>query len=196
MSNHSLVKAIVGLGNPGPRYANTWHNAGFAVVSELARRWGSAGSRDNYFSAMIAEARVADGKVLLVQPLTFMNLSGLTVRNIVKFYKIPLDKLVVVSDDVDLPIGSLRLRKKGSAGGQKGLQSIIDHLGSMDFPRLRIGIGPKPARTTLEEWVLSKVPAQECEKFELAIYRGADALEFWAEQSDFELAMNRFNAPC
>jgi PTH1 family peptidyl-tRNA hydrolase len=189
------MKVIVGLGNPGPKYAETRHNAGFAVIHELARRWSAEGKNDARFNAMLAETRVGFEKVLLVQPLTYMNLSGRSVQSLVNFYKVPVEELVVVSDDVDLPVGALRLRKKGSSGGQKGMQSIIDHLSSADFPRVRLGVGARPAQWQMEDWVLSRFAPEEQKEFDAAVVSAADAVELWVRRNDFDLAMNRYNTP-
>lgn len=189
------MKLVVGLGNPGPKYADTRHNAGFAVIHELARRWTSEGKQDPRFNAIVAEARVGPEKVLLVQPLTFMNLSGRTVQSLVNFYKIAPEDIVVVSDDADLPVGWLRLRKKGSSGGQKGLQNIIDLLGTSDIPRVRLGVGSRPPMWDMADWVLSKVTAQEREDYDRAIAQAAEAIELAIRRNDFDLAMNRYNTP-
>ena len=189
------MKLVVGLGNPGPKYEGTRHNAGFAVVSELARRWGSEGRTDPRFNAILGEARVGPQKVLLVQPLTYMNLSGRAVQSLVNFFKVPLEDLVVVSDDSDLPVGTVRLRKRGSSGGQKGLQSIIDHLGSGDFGRVRLGVGTRPSQWEMESWVLSRFTPEEQSDFDRAVKAAADAVELWVRRDDFDLAMNRYNTP-
>ena len=189
------MKVVVGLGNPGPKYASTRHNAGFAVVLELARRWGAEGKLDTRFNAVLAEARVGPEKVLLVQPLTFMNLSGRSVQSLMNFFKVPVEELVVVSDDVDLPIGTLRLRKGGSSGGQKGMQSVVEHLGTDMFPRVRVGIGARPTEWKMEDWVLSRFTPEEQPEFEAAVKAAADAVELWVRRNDFNLAMNRHNTP-
>jgi len=189
------MKVVVGLGNPGPKYASTRHNAGFAVVLELARRWNAEGRNDARFNAMVAEARVGPVKVLLVQPLTFMNLSGRAVQSLVNFYKVPVDEVVVISDDVDLPVGSLRMRKTGSSGGQKGLQSIIEHLGTSDIRRIRLGVGARPPEWQMEDWVLSRFYPEEQPEFDKAVVAAADATDLWVRRNDFDLAMNRFNTP-
>lgn len=189
------MKVVVGLGNPGPKYESTRHNAGFAVVHELARRWGVEGKTDTRFNAVLAEARVGPEKVLLVQPLTYMNLSGRSVQSLVNFFKVPVEEMVVVSDDVDLPLGSIRLRKRGSSGGQKGLKSIVEHLGSEDFPRIRLGIGSRPPEWKMEDWVLSRFAPEEQAEFAASVSAAADAVELWIRRNDFDLAMNRCNMP-
>ncbi|MBM3268109.1 MAG: aminoacyl-tRNA hydrolase [Candidatus Sericytochromatia bacterium] len=189
------MKLVVGLGNPGPKYAETRHNAGFAVVRELARRWHAEGAGDGRFNAVIAEARVGPEKVLLMQPLTFMNLSGRAVQSLANFYKVPIEEIVVVSDDTDLPVGSVRLRKRGSSGGQKGLQSIIEHLGTDEICRVRLGVGQRPPQWDQADWVLSRFDAAERADFDKAVGSAADAIELWARRNDFDLAMSRYNTP-
>ena len=134
---------VVGLGNPGEEYRNTRHNAGFLTIDALADQLGVHIDRMK-FHALTAEANIGDARVLLLKPMTYMNESGVAVGEAASFYKIPSDHILVISDDISLSPGKLRLRKKGSAGGQKGLKSIIEHLGTEDFPRLRMGVGAKP----------------------------------------------------
>lgn len=189
------MKLVVGLGNPGPKYSGTRHNAGFAVVEELGRRWGVDARTDARFNAVVGEARVGPEKVVLVQPLTFMNLSGRSVQSLVNFFKVPPDEMVVVSDDVDIPLGAVRLRKRGSSGGQKGLRSIAEHLGTEDFPRVRVGIGARPPGWQLEDWVLSRIQPDEQAEFKASVTAAADAVELWIRRNDFDLAMNRYNTP-
>jgi PTH1 family peptidyl-tRNA hydrolase len=182
------MKAIVGLGNPGRQYAGTRHNIGFAVVDEVARRWGVP---LRPWKAVADVAVVSGRGAVLVEPLTFMNLSGDAVSRIAAFHKLePADVLVVV-DEVQLPLGRLRLRRSGSAGGHNGLKSIIQHIGS-GFPRLRIGIGRGDPKWDLADHVLSRFGQEEREAVTEAVGRAADAVELFVEQ-DVEAAMNRFN---
>ena len=185
------MKAIVGLGNPGNEYRRTRHNVGFEVVDELARRWRVALKSSSRRRSRLAA--VKDRDVLLAQPQTFMNLSGNAVAGIMAFYKVqPADVLVVV-DEVQLPLGKLRIRPSGSAGGHNGLKSVIGMIGT-EFPRLRIGIGRGNQEWDLSDHVLSKFLADEQPVVERAITRAADAVE--AFLSDGVLAaMNRYNAP-
>src|SRR6476659_9924931 len=134
------MKVIVGLGNPGPKYAGTRHNVGFDVIDYLAAAPGVAPFRER-FEAFVAEMKEGDETVLLMKPLTFMNLSGRAVRAALDFYKVPVENLLVVCDDFNLPLGKLRIRPKGSHGGQKGLLSVQEHLGTDAYTRLRIGVG-------------------------------------------------------
>ncbi len=147
------MKLIVGLGNPGYRYHLTPHNLGFMAVDRLAEDCGvEIGKREN--QALTAATEVEGERVVLAKPQTYMNLSGEAVRALVDFYKIPLENLLVISDDMDIPLGTLRIRQKGGAGGQKGLKSIMEHLGTQEFARLRVGIGRPPGRMDPMDYVL------------------------------------------
>jgi PTH1 family peptidyl-tRNA hydrolase len=187
------MKAVVGLGNPGPEYAGTRHNVGFRVLAELARRQGATQPKLK-FEAEVLEIMVGSEKLLLVAPQTYMNNSGRSVRKLIDFYKLPLDDLLVVCDDLNLDIGRLRIRQAGSAGGQKGLSDMISRLGTQDFNRLRIGIGRPPGRMNAADYVLRRFRAEERELVEPAVSAAADAVEIWCQQG-VEAAMNRFNAP-
>lgn len=183
------MKAIVGLGNPGGEYAGTRHNIGFDVVDELARRWAA---RLRPWKGVADVAVVASREAVLVEPLTFMNLSGEAVSRVAAFYKLdPADVLVIV-DEVQLPVGKLRFRRSGSAGGHNGLKSIIQHLGD-GFPRLRIGVGRGDPAWDLADHVLSRFSRDERSVADDAVARSADAAELFIEQG-VEAAMNRYNA--
>jgi PTH1 family peptidyl-tRNA hydrolase len=182
------VKAIVGLGNPGAEYSGTRHNIGFDVVDELARRWSVTLKK---WKTTAHLAVVQDREVLLVEPKTFMNESGLAVGGVMAFYKIlPADVLVIV-DEIQLPLGKLRLRWSGSAGGHNGLKSVIAHVGQ-DFPRLRIGVERGDPESMLRHHVLSKFPPGEREIVARAVSRAADAVETFVSDG-LQVAMNRFN---
>ncbi len=187
------MKLVVGLGNPGRKYAGTRHNVGFDVVAQLARRFNAPAPR-TAFQAEVTEAAIQGERVLLAAPQTYMNLSGRSVRQIVEFYKLPLDQLLVVCDDLNLPPGRLRLRASGSAGGQKGLQNIIEHLGTEDFPRLRLGIGRPPPQIDAVDYVLMRFPADERELIAAAVEQAALAVEVWVRVGT-SAAMNQVNAP-
>lgn len=153
---------LIGLGNPGKQYDKTRHNAGFQAIDVLSASYGQGEWKESEkYTALLQEARVVAAPVLLVKPLTFMNLSGETVRKLVDFFRLdPKTQVIVMTDDIDLPLGTLRFRKKGSAGTHNGLKSVVEHCGE-EVPRLRIGIGPKPAQGDLATWVLSAMTAEE-----------------------------------
>jgi PTH1 family peptidyl-tRNA hydrolase len=186
------MKIVIGLGNPGRKYVGTRHNIGFRVVDELGRRH-AAGSSKNNFDAAVAEVSIASEKVLLVCPQTFMNLSGATALQVRDFYKLTEADLLVVCDDFALPVGRLRIRPQGSAGGQKGLADIVRRLGTESVPRLRIGVGPLPAGWDGAEFVLGKFGKSELPEIELAVARAADAVELWIREG-IAATMNKYNA--
>ncbi len=186
------MKLVAGLGNPGPRYAHTRHNVGYRVVDELARRWDASVEKyDRRCEALIGEAQAAGQRVLLLKPQTFMNLSGRSVLAARQFYKLVDADVLVVCDDLDLPVGRLRLRAGGSGGGQKGLENILLRLASIDIPRLRIGIG-KVDKSVTTEYVLSRFAPDEGELIAEAVSTAADAVACWLEEG-IAAAMNRFN---
>ena len=186
------MKLLVGLGNPGPRYRGTYHNVGFDVVDEVARRHGlDYGSAPT--EALVARLRRPDVDLLLVKPLTFMNLSGRAVGDLQRYFKVEPEDVLVVLDDVNLEAGRLRLRARGSAGGHNGLKSIIASLGTDAFPRLRVGVGRGDPRRGLSDHVLARVPEDERERLREATTLAADAAECFVERGLLE-TMNRFNA--
>ena len=152
---------VVGLGNPGLQYEKTRHNAGFILVDALARRYSVRVDRARYKS-LVAEANISGRRVLLMKPQTFMNLSGEAVGEAVRFFKLDASRVIVLSDDISLDVGKLRVRRKGSAGGHNGLKSINEHIGSEEYPRIKIGVGQKPHPDyDLAAWVLSNFSAEE-----------------------------------
>lgn len=152
---------VVGLGNPGKEYLYTRHNTGFLTLDYIAERLSVTVNRAK-FNALTADAVIGGNRVLLIKPQTYMNESGVAVRQAADFYKIPTEHIIVISDDISLPVGMMRVRRSGSDGGQKGLRSIITHLGSDKFPRLRIGVGEKPHPDyPLADWVLSEFTKEE-----------------------------------
>ena len=184
------MKAIVGLGNPGPQYRGTRHNVGFEVVDLLARR-ASVGFESAPAEALIAKWRRPDDSILLVKPLTFMNLSGQAVGELARYFKIDVADLLVVVDEVHLPLGKLRARKRGSAGGHNGLKSVIAHLGD-EFARLRVGVGRGTDQRNLADHVLSRFEKDEAAEAERMTTRAADAAEMFIT-SGIEAVMNAFN---
>ena len=185
------MKLIVGLGNPGSEYADTRHNVGWRVAEALAERAGLAAWREK-FEAHLAEGRLAGHKVVLARPVTYMNASGRSVRPMMDFWKLEPDDLLVVLDDMALPVGRLRLRPDGSAGGHKGLASIVQDLGHERFARLRVGIGAPPSAEDGADYVLARFVPEERQALDEAVDRAADAAETWI-RSGPEAAMNRFN---
>jgi len=185
------MKLVVGLGNPGKQYAGTRHNIGFAVLFELARKFIAPLTRQK-FEAEYSEFTLQQEKVLLVAPQTYMNLSGHSVQKFCSFYQLTPADVLVVCDDLNLPLGKLRIRATGSAGGQKGLQNIIQQLGTQDVARLRIGIDPPPAGRDAKDWVLAAFGKAEQALVETAVQQAALAVETWVT-SGLAAAMNRFN---
>jgi len=187
------MKLIVGLGNPGPEYRDTRHNVGFLVADELARRWRVPDAWREKFGALHIRTMAGEHAVLVAKPLTFMNLSGHAVAGLAGFYKIDPADVLVVTDDVALPLGRLRARPEGSAGGHNGLKSIIQHLGTQAFPRLRIGVGRGDDRRDLVDHVLGRFEAGERETVSAAVLRAADASERFLTDG-IERVMSAFNA--
>ena len=183
---------IVGLGNPGADYAKTRHNTGFLLVEKLAEQWQAGWTNERKFQARVARAECASKQVLLAEPQTFMNLSGEAVGALVKFYQLPLEKILVVVDDADLPLGEIRLRPGGGTGGHHGLESVTQHLGSKDFARLRIGIGRKNEAREITGHVLGKFGADESALLEKVLERAANQMAYWLD-AGLQKAMNQFN---
>ena len=182
---------IVGLGNPGLEYKHTRHNFGFMTIEHLAGRLNVTLKRMK-FKAMIAETRL-DGKlVVLAKPLTFMNDSGNSVGPLTRYFKVPLGNLLVMHDDLDLPLGSVRLRPQGGSSGQRGMASIINRLGTQEFPRMRLGIGRPPGQMDPVDYVLQPFQAQEVELKKMVLDQAADAAETFI-RAGIEAAMNKYN---
>ncbi|MCX7019576.1 MAG: aminoacyl-tRNA hydrolase [bacterium] len=190
------MKLIVGLGNPGRQYARTPHNAGFDVVNILAARHGRAWVFERRYEAAMTEIALGGGSVMLMKPLTYMNLSGRPVGECARRTGLEPDEILVISDDVHLPLGRLRLRPEGSHGGHKGLLSIINALGSLSFPRLRVGVKPENGEIgSRVEYVLGSLRHEERKTLDLAEQRAADAVEMTADKG-LEAAMNHYNKKC
>jgi PTH1 family peptidyl-tRNA hydrolase len=185
------MKLVVGLGNPGRRYEGTRHNIGYAVLVELAKQFGSTVPKAKFQGAVV-EAELGGQKALLLSPTTYMNLSGASVQEAKSFYKISAEDLLIICDDLNLPVGKLRFRSQGSSGGQKGLESVIERLATEEFSRLRIGVGTAPAGRAWADYVLSKFLPDEVPVIEQAVTTAANAVVDWASQG-IEYCMNQYN---
>lgn len=186
--NHYL---IIGLGNPGREYELTRHNIGFLAIDHLAERWDIKVNKYK-FKSLLGEFRKPHEKVVLVKPQTFMNLSGNAVNSFIHFYKSPIEQVLVIFDDLDLPFGSIRIRRSGGSSGQKGMKSIIEQLGTEEFPRIRVGIGRPPGKMNSVDFILNKFRNSENTDLEIILDKCADAVECYIEVG-IETAMNRFN---
>ncbi|HBM00222.1 MAG TPA: aminoacyl-tRNA hydrolase [Ruminococcaceae bacterium] len=183
---------IVGLGNPGKNYEFTRHNAGFLTLDHIASELDTE-INNLKNNALVADVVINNHRCLLVKPQTFMNNSGTAVRDIAKFYKIPPEKIIVVFDDISLPCGKLRIRRKGTDGGHNGIKSIIYHLNSDQFPRIKIGVGAKPnPEYDLADWVLSKFGKDDTEQLKAAITKATEVLPFILD-GEIDKAMNKAN---
>lgn len=186
------MKLFVGLGNPGKEYEETRHNVGFMVIDELARRWNVSYNQAK-FHGIFASHVISGEKVILCKPLTYMNLSGECVRPLIDYFKIDIEDVVVIYDDLDLPVGKIRLRTKGSAGGHNGIKSLIHHLGTEQFKRIRVGISRPQNGQKITDYVLGRFLAEEVPEIKQAIHRAADACEKFVG-APFVQVMNEFNA--
>lgn len=185
------MKLIVGLGNVGSKYAGTRHNVGFMTVEEYARQKGIEFSQIKH-EAEIAEFFYQGEKIILAKPLTYMNESGRSVKPLLNYSNLAVSDLVVIHDDLDLPVGHIRLRLQGSAGGHNGIKSIIAQLGTQKFKRIRIGID-HPQKVSVVDWVLTRFTQTEQKEFAQGIEQATAALDNWIENDDFMLTMNKFN---
>jgi PTH1 family peptidyl-tRNA hydrolase len=175
------VFLIVGLGNPGSDYVKTRHNAGFLLVEKLAAQWKSDWKSERKFQARVARADRGGRLILLAEPQTFMNLSGESVGALMRFYQLPLGRILVVVDDADLPLGEIRLRPGGGTGGHHGLESVMQHVGSREYARLRIGIGRADAARQITGHVLGRFSAEENALLEKILERAGSQLECWLD---------------
>ena len=183
---------VVCLGNPGPKYEGTRHNAGFMTADAIAKEYSIRIDRAR-FKALTGQGVMGGENVLVMKPQTYMNLSGEAVRQAVNFYKIPAERVIVVSDEMSLPIGKIRVRARGSAGGHNGLKNIIQNLGTDQFPRIRVGVGAPPHPDyDVKDWVLESFKNQDAEDIADAVLRAARAVECYISEGA-ERAMNRFN---
>jgi PTH1 family peptidyl-tRNA hydrolase len=181
---------VVGLGNPGAEYENTRHNIGFKVINDLATRLGVGSLREKHRS-FIVEGMMGEHRLVLAEPQTFMNRSGAAVRGLINWYKLDIKDLILVYDDVDLEVGQIRVREKGSAGGHHGVESVIASLGTSEFARVRIGIGRENLTADVTDYVLQKIPPAQREILETAVVTAADAVEDIIKHG-LTPAMNKF----
>jgi PTH1 family peptidyl-tRNA hydrolase len=186
--NHFL---IIGLGNPGREYEMTRHNIGFLVIDRLSERWGVNVNKYK-FKALLGEYRKPHEKIVLIKPQTFMNLSGNAVRSFYQFYKAPLNQVLVIFDDLDLPFGNIRIRKSGGSSGQKGMKSIIEQLGTEEFPRIRVGLGRPPGKMNSADFILNKFKTTEKKDLEFILDKCVDVVECFIENG-LDTTMNRYN---
>jgi peptidyl-tRNA hydrolase, PTH1 family len=185
---------IVGLGNPGREYRFNRHNVGFMALDRLVQRNDLKGFTKKQGQALITTGIIAGAPVILAKPQTYMNLSGRAVSSLLRFYDIPLERLLVCFDDIDLPVGTLRLRPEGGSAGQNGMNSIIEQLGTQAFPRLRLGVGRPPGQKTAGNYVLKDFKDDELEIMEATLDRAVDAIESFIKDGII-LTMSRFNGP-
>ena len=186
------MKLIVGLGNIGREYENTRHNIGFMVVDELAKRLGVTFGKEDR-NAYCAEYRAPE-KILIIKPTTYMNLSGIAVGAYANFYHIDPEDIAVIQDDMDLPVGHLRIRRKGSAGGHNGIKSITEHLGTEEYPRFKIGIGhPERNNKAVVNHVLHQFQGEDKAAIDTAVKAMAEALELWLKEGDLNAVMTKYN---
>lgn len=182
---------LVGLGNPGPEYRYNRHNVGFMIIDRLAQKLGVRLSRFQS-KALYGTGNLEGRKIILAKPHTYMNLSGQAVAGLARFYKMPFERLLVIHDDIDIPLGTIRLRPSGGSAGQKGLDSIIRQLGTQDFPRLRFGVGRPPGRMSAADYVLQNFPDNEQDYLEISLERAAEAAQSFVI-SGLDAAMNQYN---
>ncbi len=182
---------IVGLGNPGKDYAGTRHNIGFEVIYNIADKFSIRLDREK-FKAIIGEGKIDGEKVMLVMPLTYMNLSGDSVKDILSFYKLTNEDIVIVYDDISLDVGKIRVRSKGSAGGHNGIKNIINKIGTENFKRVRVGVGEKPEKWDLADYVLSRFTKDEDKAIIEAIEKSTEAVEIIVKDG-IDKAMNKYN---
>lgn len=186
------MKLIVGLGNPGDKYDKTKHNIGFAVIDELLNRH-QIDLNKHKFKGDYAEEFIDMKKVIILKPMTYMNKSGEAVQPILDYFGIPLEELLVIHDDLDLPVGKLRLRQKGSSGGQNGIKDIIKQLGSQEFKRMKLGIGRPYPNQKVVDHVLTPFSKDDQALAQESIERAADAVEYWLSGNSYEKTMSKFN---
>jgi peptidyl-tRNA hydrolase, PTH1 family len=185
------MKLIIGLGNPGKPYENTRHNIGFEVIDEIAKQWGAPPMQAK-FNGAFTQVHRPEGKVILLKPLTYMNLSGESVRPLMDYFNVDVEDIIVIYDDLDLEVGRLRLRQKGSAGGHNGIKSLIQHLGTQEFNRIRVGISRPPAGMKVADYVLGKFSKEDQAVLAGAVKNSVAAVEASLSKKFLDV-MNQFN---
>ncbi|QSE76903.1 aminoacyl-tRNA hydrolase [Lactococcus taiwanensis] len=188
-----MTKMIVGLGNPGDKYDKTRHNMGFMALDLLAKELNVEFREEKTFMSLVASTFINGEKMFLVKPLTFMNESGRAVAPLLKYHNLDPADLTVIHDDLDSPVGRVRLRQKGSSGGQNGIKSVITHVGTQAFNRVKIGIGRPKNGMTVVNHVLSRFDNADKEIAQDGIFKAVDAMKFYIENGDFQQTMNKFN---
>ena len=192
INQEDVMYIIAGLGNPGKEYMGTRHNAGFSVIDELADKYNISVDTAKH-KGLIGKGVIAGQKVILVKPMTYMNNSGECIREVMDYYKCDIDDFIVIFDDISLDVGKLRLRAKGSAGGHNGIKSIIAHLGTEEFSRIRVGVGDKPKNYDLADWVLGHFPKEQLDDVRAGIDKAVKAVPVVLDRG-IEEGMNEFNA--
>lgn len=186
------IYLIIGLGNPGEQYAHTRHNAGFEVISRLAEHYGVQLRKKLLLHGETAEVMDGEKKIVLCEPLTFMNRSGDCVKRVQARFQVPAERMLLIYDDIDLPPGKVRMRRNGGPGTHNGMRNIAEELGGTDFPRIRVGTGDRPAGEDLAAWVLSRWTAEEQKQMDDAFSKAAECARIWVEEG-IEKAMQRGN---
>jgi len=187
------MKLVVGLGNPGEKYEETRHNVGFIIVDKFANKQGVSFRHEKVFEADVADFFIGTEKIFLVKPTTFMNNSGKAIAALLTYYNVPMEDFVVIYDDLDLAVGKLRLRAKGSAGGHNGIKSVIAHLKTQEFNRVKVGIGRQNHGTSVISYVLGKFPKEQKLLINEAVDETLGVLEYFLKNKTFMQAMNKFN---
>ncbi len=193
LERENMVKMIVGLGNPGSKYEKTKHNIGFMAVDKIVNNLDVTFTEDKNFKAQIGSTFINHEKVYFVKPTTFMNNSGIAVKALLTYYNISVEDLIVIYDDLDMEVGKLRLRSKGSAGGHNGIKSIIAHIGTQEFNRIKVGIGRPLKGMTVINHVMGQFNTEDNIVISLTLDRVVNAVNFYLQENDFEKTMQKFN---
>lgn len=188
-----MVKMIVGLGNPGSKYDNTKHNVGFMAIDNIVKNLDIIFIENKNFKVLLGSTFINQEKVYFVKPTTFMNNSGIAVKALLTYYNIAIEDLIVIYDDLDMEVGKIRFRQKGSAGGHNGIKSIIAHIGTQEFDRIKIGIGRPQQGMTVINHVLGKFNQEDAITIDLTLEKVVKAVNFYLQDGNFELTMQKFN---